>query len=125
VSWSTPKKGSNVADSTIQIVFSNPFEGKDDEFNEWYDNVHLPQVLAMPGVISAQRYDLRPLAREDWVGPGFRYMAIYEIDGDPDEVLAATSKAVHAGEIVMSDTFDARNSRLSFWAPRGPKAESQ
>jgi len=25
----------------------------------------------------------------------------------------------------MSDTFDARNSRLSFWTPRGPKAESQ
>jgi len=45
------RKESNVADSTIQIVFSNPFEGKDDEFNEWYDNVHLPQVLAMPGVI--------------------------------------------------------------------------
>ena len=80
-----------MADSTIQIVFSNPFEGKDDEFNEWYDNVHLPEVL----------------------------------DGDPDEVLAATSKAVHAGEIVMSDTFDARNSRLSFWTARGPKVESQ
>ena len=54
-----------MADRTIQIVFSNPFEGKDDEFNEWYDNVHLPEVLALPGVISAQRYDLRPLARQD------------------------------------------------------------
>jgi hypothetical protein len=52
-------------------------------------------------------------------------MAIYECEGDPNEVLASISKAVHAGEIVMSETFDARNSRLSFWAPRGPKAESQ
>jgi NAD(P)-dependent dehydrogenase (short-subunit alcohol dehydrogenase family) len=90
-----------MADRTIQIVFSNPFEGKDDEFNEWYDNVHVAEVLAMPGVISAQRYDLRPLAREDWVGPGFRYMAIYECEGDPNEVLASISKAVHAGEIAL------------------------
>lgn len=114
-----------MADRTIQIVFSNPDEGRDEEFNEWYDNVHVPEVLKVPGVISAQRYDLRPLAREDWVGPGFRYLAIYEIEGDPDEVLAKTSAAVHNGEIVMSETFDARGSRLSFWAPRGPKAEAQ
>ena len=47
-----------MADRFIQIVFSNPAEGKDDEFNDWYDNVHIPDLLAIPGMLSAQRYKL-------------------------------------------------------------------
>ena len=111
-----------MADRVIQLVFSNPFEGKDDEFNEWYDNIHLPEVLAMPGVISAERFDLRPLARTDANTPEFRYLAIYKMEGDPDVLLAKISEGVRSGAIVMSDTFDARGSRLSFWTPRSKRA---
>ena len=47
-----------MADKFIQIVYSNPLQGRDDEFNVWYDNVHVPQLLAVPGMLSAQRYNL-------------------------------------------------------------------
>lgn len=111
-----------MADRVIQLVFSNPYEGKDDEFNEWYDNTHLPQILAIPGVISCERFDLRLLAREAGTTPEFRYLAIYEMEGDPDVIMAKISEGVHAGVIEMSETFDRMGSRLSFWTPRSKRA---
>jgi len=42
----------------IQVVFSNPVADREDEFNEWYDNVHIPELLTVPGMLSATRYAL-------------------------------------------------------------------
>lgn len=42
-------------------------------FNRWYDEVHLPALLACPGWLSARRF----LAVDD--GP--KYAAVYEISG--------------------------------------------
>ena len=42
------------------LVFSNPVEGREDEYNEWYDNVHLRDVCNVPGVAGAKRYELVP-----------------------------------------------------------------
>lgn len=113
-----------MAERTIQVVFSSPLPGKDDEYNEWYDNTHVPEVLAIPGVLSAQRYDLRPLAREQGKTPEFRYLAIYEMEGDPDEIMGKIGAAVRSGEIFMSDSFDRTAARLAFWTPRGGKTVS-
>jgi hypothetical protein len=65
-----------MGDKNVNYVFGNARPGQQDEFNEWYGNVHLPEVLAMPGVVSAQRFDL--------LAPGFaqdfpaahRYLAV-------------------------------------------------
>ena len=35
------------------VVFSNPTEGREDEYNDWYDNTHLPEVCALDGVVGA------------------------------------------------------------------------
>lgn len=48
--------------------------GAEDEFNRWYNDVHLPEVLACPGFASATRYectDGQP-----------RYLAIYELESE-------------------------------------------
>lgn len=61
------------------IVFTNAVAGEEREFNEWYDNQHLRDVLAIPGVVAAQRLTLAPVQRTD--GPHrFKYCAIYEIE---------------------------------------------
>jgi hypothetical protein len=112
--------------TTRYMVFSNPVEGKDREFNEWYDNVHLPEVLATPGVISAQRFDLcdaEIVRRAGWT-PEHRYLAVYEMEGDPDAVMGKIGDAVAAGDMVMSDTLDLETVRMSFWSPRGPEIKS-
>jgi hypothetical protein len=44
---------------------------KEQEFNEWYTRVHMPQILACPGFVSARRYRA--------IEGSQRYFTIYEI----------------------------------------------
>ncbi len=37
------------------LAFHSVVTGQDDSFNGWYDTVHLPELLANPGVVSGQR----------------------------------------------------------------------
>jgi hypothetical protein len=46
-------KESVVEDRDLYLVFSNPVEGREDEYNAWYDEVHLPDVQRIPGVVGA------------------------------------------------------------------------
>jgi hypothetical protein len=63
--------------SNLQIVFSRfPDSVTEDAFNEWYD-AHLPEILAIPGFVSAQRYRLDPVVVDDDVPVRYRYMALY------------------------------------------------
>lgn len=45
---------------------------KEDEFNDWYNKVHIPGIVNCPGFISGRRY--RSVRGEP------RYMALYEIE---------------------------------------------
>ena len=42
---------------TILVTSVDIAEGSEEEFNRWYNEVHLPEVLACPGFISATRYE--------------------------------------------------------------------
>ena len=113
-----------MADRFIQIVFSNPAEGKDDEFNDWYDNVHIPDLLAIPGMLSAQRYNLHDAEvyrMEGGMPPEHRYCLIYEMEGDVDAIMNKIQQEVAEGRISMADCLDMSSWRLSFWDARGPK----
>ncbi|WP_067904172.1 DUF4286 family protein [Nocardia vaccinii] len=117
-----------MTDKFIQIVYSNPMEGREDEFNEWYDTVHVPQLLAVPGMLSAQRYTLRD--SEIYRAPGgrapeHRYTIIYEMAGEPEAIMGEIRKRVASGQIQMHDSLDMSSWRLAFWTPRGPKAEAE
>jgi len=50
---------------------------KEEEFNEWYNNIHVPDILEIPGIIRATRYENSNPAE----GRG-KYMALYEIEAD-------------------------------------------
>jgi hypothetical protein len=110
-------------DRTLYLVFSNPVEGKDREFNEWYDSVHLREVLATPGMISAQRYSVREaeINRAAGVRPTHRYLLVYEMEGDVDAVMSKLQEAAASGVLQMSDSLDLANVSMSFWTPLGPK----
>ena len=49
------------------IVYTDPADGREDEYNAWYDDVHLPEFTALPGVINGRRFKV---AVEDY--PEFR-----------------------------------------------------
>ena len=76
------------------IALTNPIEGQEEAFNDWYTNEHLGDVLKLPGVIAAQRYALNDVQHRK--GPlDWKYMAVYEIEIDNIsetlEALAAVS----------------------------------
>jgi hypothetical protein len=71
----------------LHIVQTSPTPGREDEFNEWYDNVHVPEILTLPEFISGRR--LRLVADDPFEGP--RYLAVYEIESDD---IAATLRTV-------------------------------
>ncbi|UOM36565.1 VOC family protein [Acuticoccus sp. I52.16.1] len=72
------------------VVLTNAVAGREEEFNEWYSGQHLADVVALPGVVSAQRFHLAPLQRAATPSP-YRYLAIYEVETDD---LAATVAAL-------------------------------
>lgn len=53
----------------------------EEEFNRWYDEEHVPELLKVPGVLSARRYKVMP-DQEDYEKLGIKrtpkYLAIYE-----------------------------------------------
>jgi len=67
------------------LVFSEPFEGQDEAYNDWYTNRHLDDVCAQPGFTAAQRFKLHSVTMGS--APN-RYLAIYEVEtDDPDWVV--------------------------------------
>lgn len=64
----------------ILVVLSNAVTGREDEFNDWYTNIHLRDALRFRGSIASQRFGL---SGEPIHGPaeGFssRYLALYEV----------------------------------------------
>lgn len=65
----------------IFAVQSNPAEGLEQEYNDWYSNQHLKDVRALPGVVSARRLALAD--KQILPTPhNFKYFCLYEIELD-------------------------------------------
>jgi hypothetical protein len=76
----------------VHLVFSAPPDGvSEDEFNAWYD-AHLAEILSVPGFRSARRFRLKAVVGAE-EAPPYRYLVVYEIDGDPDAALRALEDA--------------------------------
>jgi hypothetical protein len=62
----------------LVIVESNCKEpAKEDEFNRWYNEIHLHDVLETLGVVRATRYER--IAPEEGQA---KYVALYEVEAD-------------------------------------------
>ncbi|BBZ78772.1 hypothetical protein MANY_41090 [Mycolicibacterium anyangense] len=109
------------------LVLTNPIEGQDDAFNEWYDSRHVPEVLALPGVVAAQRYVISEVkvAEEELPAPlpppSHRYLVVYELDREPDQVMAEWLNAVVAGTLTLGETLDLSTVSVSGWTPHGER----
>jgi hypothetical protein len=94
------------------LVFSNPVAGHEDEYNKWYNEQHAPDVVAVPGFVTAQRFvknDLPLYRMVDLQVP--KYLIIYKIVTDSvDAVFAEVTRRLRTRETVISPTFDSRTS---------------
>ena len=91
------------------FVFTDPVEGKEEEYNDWYNNVHLAEVCQVEGFLSAQRFKVSD------VMPGVTdhgYIAIYQVEtNDPAKTIKALSAAAHG--MNMSDSINLKGTKSS------------
>jgi hypothetical protein len=82
----------------VLLVFTDPKPGREEEFNAWYDDVHLGDVLGVAGYHAAQRFIANiGLHGEE---PEHRYLAIYEIEADDlSTALSDLRKALARAEL--------------------------
>jgi hypothetical protein len=93
----------------ILLVLSEPVSAADDAaYNDWYDHVHLPEVLALPGFVSARRYRMSEVQLPSQGGlesvsrrfPS-RYVATYEVAG-PDPAVATKALTEASSGLTVS-----------------------
>jgi hypothetical protein len=94
------------------IMLSNAAGGRDDEFERWYDEVHLPDMLKVPGFVAAQRFRID----KNLIGKTpYAYCTIYEVEAESaDAAIAATGAAMQSGKMVISDAADVAGSQGFF-----------
>jgi hypothetical protein len=86
------------------VVLSNAVPGREDEYNDWYSNEHLGDVVSIPGFAAAQRFTQHSLVTGELPQ---KYLAIYEMDAEsPQEAIAALSARSASGAMRISDAMD-------------------
>jgi len=107
----------------ILLVLSDVAPGADEnEYNRWYNERHLPDVVRVKGYVAATRYrrsDVEILP--GLPAPSNRYVAAYEVeakdDGDLADAAAALRDALAAGEADISPTLDMATLQVAFFTP--------
>lgn len=100
----------------VLVATSSAQEGRDDDYNAWYDEVHLADVCAIPGVISGRRFTASPAS--PYPVPA-SYLAIYEIEtDDPAGVMAELRSRAASGQMKMTDSLDRASTQLWLWEER-------
>jgi hypothetical protein len=99
------------------IVWSNPVAGRDDEYNRWYTDVHVRDVMQhTKGAIAVQRFRrASPGPRAGQSPSGHGYLAIYEMS-DPAKFTAGHA-IVFTDAMPVSDAFDMHTTLDAYYDP--------
>lgn len=106
----------------IMVVQTNlTDDSRADEFNRWYNDTHLADIVDLPGVVAATRYEVQkiPVLRGS-DPPTHRYLAIYEIEAD-DLVAVAKALSKAAPDWAMSEVLDLSGVKADFYRPVSPR----
>jgi hypothetical protein len=102
----------NMLKQHVFVVMTKPVAGREAEYNDWYSNQHLRDVLKVQGFKTAQRFKLAP----DDESAQFRYLAIYEFEGaSAAEAMAQLQGIAGTPEMVMSESMDMQAVSAQIW----------
>jgi len=98
------------------LVLTNAVNGKEDEFNTWYDSQHLKDLLAVDGFVAAQRFRMADTDPPQEFT--HRYMALYEIETDDlAKAQAALAATANTDAMVISDALDVTDPIAVYYSP--------
>lgn len=101
----------------IVAVLTEPAEGREAEFEDYYENTHLDEVIASTGWVSAQRFRLT-----DQVGQPcpHEHLAFYEVEADdPKDVLKKLDET--RGQRQQSSSLNKKTAAVWVFSEIGPK----
>jgi hypothetical protein len=105
------------------VVFTNAAAGRDDEFNAWYNDVHIPEMVAVPGFTSGERYRFyKAMGDGEFTG---KYLSIYGMAADTPEAAGAAVQKAGSSGLTLSDSNDNSRSILSVFQVASPKVTAK
>ncbi|MGW4337508.1 hypothetical protein ACWEK5_32565 [Rhodococcus koreensis] len=96
----------------LWLVRSRPLSGSESDYHRWYDEVHLPEVLAQPGMLAAYRYSAPT------VGDARDYIAAYVVESSA--VIEEVSRRMHSGEMTGCKALDPASATSEVFTSLGP-----
>jgi hypothetical protein len=97
----------------VLVALVNALPGQEDEFNAWYAE-HMEEVRAVPGIASGARYRISASQAPGAAEPTHEYLAIYEIDGEVEDVVNELAARRARGDWTPRRGID--NASIRMWA---------
>lgn len=103
----------------VVMALTNPVAGREEDYNAWFEGTHIPEVLATPGFLAAQRYEVSEHQRIPDALP-YRYVTVYDIETDDlESTLAQLGKTVQSG--TKTDASDPSRRAIWVYTPVGSR----
>lgn len=84
------------------VVFAKAKPGQVEALADWYDQTHMNDLLAVPGLVTAERHTILTVKQPEG-SPQWDFMLVYELAGDnPMVVLGEMAKA----QVAISDLLE-------------------
>jgi len=118
---SPPAAGSGPLLDYDFAVFTKPVPGQDAVYNNWYNHQHMPDVLRVPGFVSAQRF-VEILASPSGASIP-RYLIVFTLRSrDVDATNAEIGRRLREHITILSPAFDMTSGKGTFLQPLAPAA---
>jgi len=103
------------------VALTRPLPGRENDYHDWYQNVHLPELVNNFKMKGAQRYSLvAKLMGADEND----FLAIYDIEcDDPAAFLGQMGQAAAEGKMTQSDASDAGTTYTALFQEYAPRVE--
>ncbi len=101
----------------LVVVLTEPVAGREDDYNDYYENLHIDEVLETTGWLSGQRFRL---AGETGAGCPLPYLAVYEAEAGSAQDVLETLAATRA-QREQSSALNYKTAAVWVYAPTGPR----
>jgi hypothetical protein len=89
----------------VFLALTNAVAGREPEFNAWYDDEHVPDVVSVPGFVSGRRLQLLASAGSAATAT-WQHLALYQFEGDLAQIHHTLIESLEAGEVTLTDAID-------------------
>lgn len=97
----------------ILAVSSRSLPGREADYERWYEETHVGEVLALPGFEACERFE-----RLGADGQTTEFVAHYEVETDDPEALLQSLFAA-TPNMQLTDAIDGQSVRFEFLRPTG------